>query len=92
MACGTPVVCSAVSSLPEVAGDAALLITPDDAAGIAAAIRRVLEEPGLAAAMREKGLRRAAEFSWRRLAEKRGPSMNKWGGVETNACGTTFAA
>jgi len=70
MACGTPVVCSAVSSLPEVAGDAALLITPDDAAGIAAAIRRVLEEPGLAAAMREKGLRRAAEFSWRRVAEQ----------------------
>lgn len=69
MACGTPVVCSRVSSLPEVAGDAALLITPDDAAGIALAIRRVLEEPTLAATLREKGLRRAAEFSWRHAAE-----------------------
>jgi alpha-1,3-rhamnosyl/mannosyltransferase len=70
MACGTPVVCSGVSSLPEVAGDAALLITPDDAAGIARAIRRVLEQPGLAATMRAKGLRRAAEFSWRRTAQQ----------------------
>ncbi len=70
MACGTPVVCSRVSSLPEVAGDAALLVTPDDAAGIAQAIRRVLEEPGLAATLRAKGLRRAADFSWRRTAEQ----------------------
>ncbi len=69
MACGTPVVCSDVSSLPEVAGGAALLITPDDAAGIAQAIRRVLEEPGLAATLREKGLRRAADFSWQRVAQ-----------------------
>jgi alpha-1,3-rhamnosyl/mannosyltransferase len=69
MACGTPVVCSRVSSLPEVAGDAALLITPDDAAGIAQAIRRVLEEPKLAATLREKGIRRAAKFSWRHAAE-----------------------
>lgn len=70
MACGTPVVCSGVSSLPEVAGDAALLITPDDAAGIAKAIRRVLEEPGLAASLRAKGLRRATEFSWQRVARE----------------------
>ena len=70
MACGTPVVCSGVSSLPEVAGGAALLITPDDAAGIAQTIRRVFEEPGLAAALREKGLRRAAEFSWARAARE----------------------
>lgn len=70
MACGTPVVCSDVSSLPEVAGGAALLITPDDAAGIAQAIRRILEEPGLAATLREKGLRRAADFSWQRVARE----------------------
>jgi len=69
MACGTPVVCSNVSSLPEVAGDAALLVVPDDAAKIAEAIRRVFVEPGLATALREKGLRRAAKFSWQRTAE-----------------------
>jgi glycosyltransferase involved in cell wall biosynthesis len=69
MACGTPVVCSNVSSLPEVAGDAALLVAPDDAAQMAEAIRRVLTESALAATLREKGLRRAADFSWRRTAE-----------------------
>ena len=69
MACGTPVVCSNVSSLPEVAGDAALLVAPDDAADMAQAIRRIMEEPGLAAALRAKGLQRAAGFSWRHTAE-----------------------
>ena len=69
MACGTPVVCSNVSSLPEVAGDAALLVAPDDAADMAQAIRRIMQEPGLAAALREKGLQRAAGFSWRHTAE-----------------------
>ncbi|TAN36188.1 MAG: glycosyltransferase family 1 protein [Verrucomicrobia bacterium] len=69
MACGTPVVCSNVSSLPEVAGDAAILVAPDDATKMTEAIRRVLTEPELAATLREKGVRRAAEFSWRRTAE-----------------------
>ena len=69
MACGTPVVCSNVSSLPEIAGEAALSVAPADTAGLAQAIRRVLEEPGLAAELRAKGLRRAADFSWHRTAE-----------------------
>ena len=69
MACGTPVVCSNVSSLPEIAGDAALQVAPDDVAGLAQALRRVLEEPELAATLRQKGLVRAAAFSWRRTAE-----------------------
>jgi len=69
MACGTPVVCSNTSSLPEVAGDAALLADPEDIAGFARAIVRVLAEPALAADLRAKGVRRAAEFTWRRTAE-----------------------
>lgn len=64
MACGTPVVCSNAASLPEVAGNAALLVDPDDVAAGAAALRRVLTEPGLAAQMREAGLRQVKKFRW----------------------------
>jgi glycosyltransferase involved in cell wall biosynthesis len=64
MACGAPVVGSDISSLPEVAGDAALLVAPQDDAALAAAIHLVLTQPGLAAQLREKGLRRAARFRW----------------------------
>ena len=66
MASGTPVVTSNVSSLPEVVGDAALLIDPLDAADIAHAIRRVLMEPALAADLRQRGLARVTHFSWER--------------------------
>jgi glycosyltransferase involved in cell wall biosynthesis len=64
MASGTPVVTSNVSSLPEVAGDAAVLVDPYDPRSIAEGIRRVLTEPELRQAMRARGLHRAAEFSW----------------------------
>jgi alpha-1,3-rhamnosyl/mannosyltransferase len=66
MACGTPVVCTAAGSLPEVTGDAALIVDPDDDAGLALAVRRVLADP---ATWREAGLARAARFSWTRCAE-----------------------
>lgn len=68
MACGTPVVCGNGSSLPEVAGDAAALVPPDDEGEIAAAVVRVLTDPAHAAALRERGLHRAAQFSWERTA------------------------
>lgn len=68
MACGAPVVCGNASSLPEIAGDAALLVPPDDEAAIAAAILRVLTDPALAADLRARGLRRASEFSWEQTA------------------------
>jgi len=70
MACGTPVVCSNRSSLPEVAGDAAAVVDPDDAAGAAAEIVRVLEEPGRAGELARRGRERAAGFTWRRTAEQ----------------------
>ncbi len=69
MACGTPVVCSNVASLPEVAGDAAIMVDPEDCAELAGALRHVLTDGGLRADLRDKGLKRAAKFSWRRTAE-----------------------
>lgn len=70
MACGTPVVCSNTSSLPEVAGDAALLVEPRDVAAWAEAIGRALGDGSLRAEMRERGLRRAAAFSWEQAARE----------------------
>jgi glycosyltransferase involved in cell wall biosynthesis len=64
LACGAPVVCSATSSLPEVAGEAALLVPPDDPAAIAEAILRVLEDETLAARLRSAGPRQAATLRW----------------------------
>ncbi len=68
MACGTPVVTSSVSSLPEVAGDAALLVDPQDVSQLASAIEAILSNPDLARRLSERGLRRASLFSWERTA------------------------
>jgi glycosyltransferase involved in cell wall biosynthesis len=70
MACGTPVVCSNVSSLPEVAGDAALLVDPLDTAALAAALGRVVADEGLRRELAERGLRQARRFSWRQCARE----------------------
>jgi glycosyltransferase involved in cell wall biosynthesis len=66
MACGCPVVCSNTTSLPEIAGDAALLVDPEDPEAIAAAIAAVLREPARRDLMRRRGQLRASQFSWRR--------------------------
>jgi glycosyltransferase involved in cell wall biosynthesis len=66
MASGTPVVASNTSSLPEVVGDAALLVDPADTAAIASAIARLFADAGLAAELAARGRRRAALFSWER--------------------------
>jgi glycosyltransferase involved in cell wall biosynthesis len=68
MACGAPVVCSNSSSLPEVTGEAALLVPPTDDEALAAALTRVLNEPGLAASLRVRGQRQAARFRWEECA------------------------
>ncbi len=65
---GVPVACANASSLPEVAGDAALLFDPRDVAAIAASIERLLDDPALVGDLRAKGLARAAEFTWARTA------------------------
>jgi alpha-1,3-rhamnosyl/mannosyltransferase len=68
MACGTPVITSNVSALPETVGDAALLIDPLDVDALADAIRRLWDDEGLRADLRARGLMRAREFSWERTA------------------------
>ncbi len=69
MQCGVPVITTNVSSLPEVAGDAALLVSPDDAQGLTRELGRVLSEPGLRQELRGKGLAQAARFSWHKTAQ-----------------------
>ena len=68
MACGTPTITSATSSLPEVAGEAALLVNAEDPRALATAIDRVLGDPVLAAELSRRGVARAAEFTWARTA------------------------
>ena len=70
MACGTPVVCSSASWLPEVVGDAALLVDPDDVEGWTDALDRVLHDPGVATELRGRGVLRAAELSWERAGSR----------------------
>jgi glycosyltransferase involved in cell wall biosynthesis len=70
MSCGTPVVCSNASSLPEVAGDAALLVDPLDVTALAAALARVAADEGLRRALSERGFRQASRFSWRQCAHQ----------------------
>lgn len=68
MACGTPVVTSNTSSLPEVACCAALLVDPCSVEAIEDAMRRVLSSPALAAKMSADGIQRASQFTWQRTA------------------------
>jgi len=68
MACGTPVIASNASSLPEVLGAAALLVDPHDIDGLARTIVQVLNDPELQARLSAAGLARAAAFSWEATA------------------------
>jgi len=70
MACGVPVVCSNTSSLPEVAGNAALLFDPLDVEELSAAMARGLEDEALRQRMTERGLAQAARFTWQRSAQQ----------------------
>ena len=70
MACGTPVVTSNVSSLPEVVGDAAVLVNPENVFDIARGIRDVLLDESLRSTLIERGYQQAARFSWQRTARQ----------------------
>ena len=70
MACGTPVICSNTSSLPEVAGDAAVQVDPLDVDALATAIGRVLGDEALAEELRQRGLQQAARFTWAQTAQQ----------------------
>jgi len=80
MASGAPVVTSNVSSLPEVAGDAAVLVDPYDVASIVDGMRRVLTDPVLADELRRKGPIRAREFSWERSVARTRDVYHQVGG------------
>ena len=67
---GLPTACSNVSSMPEVAGEAALYFDPRDVDAIRAAIERLLSDEQLAAGLRLAGPQRAAQFSWERAARE----------------------
>lgn len=69
MACGTPVVASNTTSLPEVVGDAGLTVDPTSTEAITAAMARLLADPSLAEHLRQAGLARAVEFTWTRTVQ-----------------------
>ena len=70
MACGTPVVCSNRTSLPEVVGDAALLVDPTDEEALATRMASVLVDDGLQEEYRRRGPEHAREFRWDVTAER----------------------
>jgi glycosyltransferase involved in cell wall biosynthesis len=70
MAAGTPVVATRVGAIPEVVGDAAELVDPDDVDGLAAGLRLVLEDDGRRATLVARGIERAAGFTWERAAAR----------------------
>ncbi len=70
MALGTPVIAAAAASLPEVVGDAALLVPPGDPRALAASLGQMLDDGSLRASLAEKGRARAAGFSWRETARQ----------------------
>jgi glycosyltransferase involved in cell wall biosynthesis len=70
MACGTPVICSNTSSLPEVAGEAGILCEPDDTRGWVEALRAMLGDDRRWQERRAVGLKQARRFSWERTARE----------------------
>jgi glycosyltransferase involved in cell wall biosynthesis len=69
MACGTPVITSNLSSMPEVAGDSAILVNPYDVDEIAAAMRAIAAQPQLRQELHQKGMARSAQFHWERTSQ-----------------------
>lgn len=70
MACGLPVIAANVTSLPEVTGDAAILVDPLDVTAICKWIERILAEPRISQELKTKGLQRAKQFTWQAVAEQ----------------------
>lgn len=70
MACGTPVVTANTTAMPELAGDAALVVDPNSVQEIADAIDRIVNDTSLRSCLRQKGLARAAQFSWNRTIDR----------------------
>ncbi|MBD2199024.1 MULTISPECIES: glycosyltransferase family 4 protein [Calothrix] len=78
MACGTPVITSNISSLPEVAGDAAILINPYDTGEITAAMQAVANDSGLRSRLSVQGIARAKEFSWEKTGKATAEVLSRY--------------
>lgn len=78
MACGTPVITSNLSSMPEVAGDAALLVDPYNEAAIADAMKAIVTDSQLREQLRQKGLDRASHFSWQKTASQTAEILRRY--------------
>lgn len=70
MACGAPVIAANTSSLPEVVGEAGLLVSPGDPGALVEAMARVLQDPALATDLRRRGFDRAKRFTWEEAAAR----------------------
>ena len=77
MSLGVPVIASRRASLPEICGDAALLVDPEDVRDISGAMKTLYDDPALARALAEAGLKRSAEFSWSRTARETSQAYSK---------------
>jgi len=77
MACGTPVVAGDRASLPEVLGEGALLVDPEDTTAIATAVERVLSEESLRESLVERGYKQTEKYTWDRAAEKMGAVLEE---------------
>lgn len=78
MACGTPVITSNIASMPEVAGDAAILVDPYNVAAISDAMKAVAEHSQLHAQLRQAGLARAQQFSWEKTGQATAEVLKKY--------------
>lgn len=85
LACGTPVITSNVSSLPEAAGDAGLLVTPGDTAELEDALVRILTNSELHQELRERGPKHAQQFTWARAAQRTAASYRRALGMRARA-------
>ncbi|MEL7407582.1 MAG: glycosyltransferase, partial [Cyanobacteria bacterium J06558_2] len=70
MSCGTPTITSNVSALPEVAGDAAILVDPNDVSAITQAVLQITQDAALRQILFDKGLARVKQFSWKETAKQ----------------------
>jgi len=85
MGCGSPVVTSKTTSIPEVAGEACVLVNPESVEDIAGAMEKVLVSEKLQAELREKGLRQSEKFTWKQMADK---TLEVWRSVDNEKAGS----
>jgi len=91
MACGTPVITSNMSAMPEVAGDAGILVEPTDVQAIADAVHHLLNNPADRKTLIEKGIKRAKAFTWEATAEQIAKVYEGFTKSQKNSSGKTYS-